>query len=413
MTNGPLYGFRALDLTDEKGVFCGKILTDLGVDVIKVEKPGGDPMRNIPPFYHDETDQEKSLYWFAFNVNKKSITLNLKTGQGQDLFRRLVERVDFVIESFPPGYMDKLGLGYENLKKIDPQIIMTSITFFGQSGPYSGFKASDLVLQSLGVLMHQFGDPDRAPVRISAPQAFMHAGADAAEGTMVAHYYRGATGEGQHIDVSAMESVAWSTHNFLPPWDASKTAVQRTGTSMTASGFKTPNIWKCKDGYVSFTTFGGFVGARNNSALTEWMDGEQMAPGFMKEKDWENWDWNQTTQAELDSIFKAIALFFENHTKEELQEGAIKRDIMLYSVCNPEDMANNVQLRARDFWVNIEDSELSDTITYPGPFAKFSHTPIESWRRAPRIGEHNNDIYVEELGLSKDQFASLKAEGII
>ncbi|MFC1920517.1 CoA transferase, partial [Chloroflexota bacterium] len=115
MVNDLMNIYRALDLSDEKGFLCGKTLADLGVDVIKVEKPGGDPARNIPPFYHDEIDPEKSLYWFAYNTNKRSITLNLESTQGQELFKKLVKKVDFIIESFPPGYMDRLGLGYEVL----------------------------------------------------------------------------------------------------------------------------------------------------------------------------------------------------------------------------------------------------------------------------------------------------------
>jgi crotonobetainyl-CoA:carnitine CoA-transferase CaiB-like acyl-CoA transferase len=137
MTNSIMQGFMALDLTDDKGFLCGNILADLGVDVIKIEKPGGDRSRNIPPFYHDEPDPEKSLYWFAYNANKRGITLNLETKAGRDLFKRTVEKADFVIESFPPGYMAGLGLDYVALSKINPRVIMTSITPFGQSGPDS------------------------------------------------------------------------------------------------------------------------------------------------------------------------------------------------------------------------------------------------------------------------------------
>lgn len=128
--------YRVLDLTDEKGFLCGRILADLGADVIKIESPGGDPSRNTAPFYHDIPHPEKSLFWFAYNANKRGITLNLDTHQGKDIFRRLVKRADFVLESFPPGYMGGLGLGYSSLKKINSRLIFTSITPFGQDGPY-------------------------------------------------------------------------------------------------------------------------------------------------------------------------------------------------------------------------------------------------------------------------------------
>ena len=194
MSNSVMSGFRALDLTDAKGFLCGKILADLGVDMIKIEKPGGDPSRNKPPFYHDIPDPEKSLYWFAYNTNKRGITLDLECDEGQNMFKKLAEKADFVIESFPPGYLAKLGLDYKRLAEINPGIIMTSITDFGQTGPYSNYKGSDLVVQALGLMLSQIGDPDRAPLRISVPQTYMFACAEAAEGTMMAHYYRGSDG---------------------------------------------------------------------------------------------------------------------------------------------------------------------------------------------------------------------------
>jgi len=137
--------YRVLDLTDEKGLLCGKLLGDLGADVIKVERPGGDPARNIGPFYHDETDPEKSLFWFAFNTSKRGIALDIETADGQEVFKRLVQSADSVIESFPPGYMDRLGLGYPALEKVNPGVIMVSITPFGQTGPYKDYKTCDIV----------------------------------------------------------------------------------------------------------------------------------------------------------------------------------------------------------------------------------------------------------------------------
>ncbi|MFC1900339.1 CaiB/BaiF CoA transferase family protein [Chloroflexota bacterium] len=413
MNNGPITGYRALDLTDEKGFLCGKILADLGVDVIKVEKPGGDSARNIPPFYHDEPDPEKSLYWFAFNANKRGITLNLETSMGQVLFKKLAKKVDFVIESFPPGYMTELGLDYASLTEINPKIIVTSITPFGQTGPYANYKASDIVVQALGVLLGQQGDPDRAPVRTTVPQAYMHAGADAAEATLIANYYRGLTGEGQHIDAAAMDSVAWTAGRALPDWDHSKTEIKRRGSLSISSGRQTPAIWMCKDGYIAFTIWGGRPGSRNNQNLTDWMDSEGMAPSFMKEIDWENWDWLEATQAQLDSIVEAVSLFFEAHSGQELQDGAREKGMMLNKICDSADSLNNIQLRSRGFWVDIRHDELNDTIIYPGAFAKFSLTPIGDWKRAPLIGEHNHDIYHEEIGMSVREIDDLKVNGTI
>ena len=128
--------YRVLDMADEKGLLCGKLLGDLGADVVKIEKPGGDPARKLEPFYHDEPDPEKSLFWFALNTSKRGITLDIETADGRGIFKKLVKSADFVIETFPPGYLDGLGLGYPELEKINPGIIMVSITPFGQAGPY-------------------------------------------------------------------------------------------------------------------------------------------------------------------------------------------------------------------------------------------------------------------------------------
>ena len=194
---GMLSPYRVLDLTDEKGFLCGKLLGDLGADVIKVERPGGDPARSIGPFYHDEADPEKSLFWFAFNTSKRGITLDIETAEGQEVFKRLVESADFVIESFPPGYMDQLGLGYSALEEVNPGIIMVSITPFGQTGPYKDYKAPDIVAWAMGGSMYPFGNADRPPVRISHhSQAYLHASGEAAVGAMLALYYRSITGEG-------------------------------------------------------------------------------------------------------------------------------------------------------------------------------------------------------------------------
>ena len=247
-----LKGCRALDLTDEKGFLCGKILADLGVDVIKVERPGGDPSRRIGPFWGDIGDPEKSLYWYAYNSNKRGITLDIETADGKEILRKLAKRSDFVIESFPPGYMEKLGLGYADLKSVNDRIILTSITPFGQNGPYQGYKATDLVLMGMSGLLYLTGDRDRPPVNISMPQACLHAGGDAAVGTLIAYYHRERTGESQQVDISMQQSAAWFQAATIPFYELEGTVLQRAGTFRT--GISAHNIqrqvWPCKDGYV-------------------------------------------------------------------------------------------------------------------------------------------------------------------
>jgi len=230
-----LEGRRALDLTDEKGFLCGKILADLGMEVIKVERPGGDPSRKLGPFWHDEADPEKSLYWFAYNSNKRGITLDIETKDGKRIFEELVRRSDVVIESFKPGYMDDLGLGYAALSKVKKEIILTSITPFGQTGPYRDYEASDIVLMGMAGQLFLTGDSDRPPVSIGIPQACLHAGADAAVGTMIAYHHQRKTGEGQHVDVSLQQSAAWFLAFTIPYWEIDKVILGRVGSFRSSS----------------------------------------------------------------------------------------------------------------------------------------------------------------------------------
>ena len=161
--------YRVLDLCDERGLLAGKILADMGADVVQVEPPGGSPARNVGPFHGDDPNPEKSLVWWAYAAKKRSITLDLENRDGQDLLRKLVAKSDFLIESFAPGYLENLGLDYGQLSAINPRLVMVSITPFGQDGPYSNYQASDIVGMALGGFMYLTGDDDRAPVRISFP----------------------------------------------------------------------------------------------------------------------------------------------------------------------------------------------------------------------------------------------------
>uniref|UniRef100_A0A7C2K610 CoA transferase n=1 Tax=candidate division WOR-3 bacterium TaxID=2052148 RepID=A0A7C2K610_UNCW3 len=411
----PLEGLRALDLTDEKGMLCGKILADLGVEVIKIEKPEGDEARKFPPFYHDEENLEKSLFYLAFNTGKKSITLNLEKEEGRELFKKLVKTADFLIESFDPFFLRKLGLGYDILSQIKPSLVMTSITPFGQEGPYADFKATDLTIQALGVLLSQQGDSDRAPVRTSfVPQAYMHASVDAAEATLIAHYYRVKTGKGQHIDISIMESVLWVAGRDLAFYNAYGTSYKREGPFWTRRGRGTVrSIWECKEGFVAFAIQGGETGAPTNRGIVEWMEEKGIeVPQFMKEKQWESWDFDSTNQEELDRICEVIGAFFKHLTADEIEEKAREKGFLINKVCSVADAFSHPQLEARNFWKRIHYDYLGDDIIYPGGFAKFSLSLIGPTSRAPKIGEHNEIIY-GELGLSKEELILLKSKGVI
>jgi crotonobetainyl-CoA:carnitine CoA-transferase CaiB-like acyl-CoA transferase len=406
---------RVLDLTDGKGFLCGKILADLGADVIKIEKPGGDPSRNIGPFYHEIADPEKNLWWFAYNLNKRGITLDIEKESGRQVFTRLVRTADFVIESFKPGYMDKLGLSYAKLSKINPRIIMTSITPYGETGPYKQFEASDIDVMAMGGLMYITGNPGQAPLRISLPQSFLLASAHGAAASMIAYYYRETSGEGQYVDVSAQECVLWEIANAMPLYELNRNILRRAGSYMSGrwAGTKQRLLWKCKNGYVLFYILGGAFGVKTNRAMVKWMEEENIAPDYLKTFNWDVFDMATQTQEMQDQIEAHIGNLFSLFTKEQLYEQALKRGIMLCPVNTSKDIVENTQLKDRKFWVDIKHPDLSENIQYPGAFARLTETPIAIKRPAPLIGEHNMEIYQKELGLSSSELKKLKDTGVI
>jgi crotonobetainyl-CoA:carnitine CoA-transferase CaiB-like acyl-CoA transferase len=406
---------RVLDLTNGNGYLCGRILAEMGADVIKIEKPGGDQDRNMGPFFQNCQHPEKSLYWFAYNANKRGITLNIESKDGQNILKSLVSKADFVIESFATGYMDELELGYSQLKAINPRMIYTSITPFGNTGPYKDFKGSDLEIMAMSGLMYITGSPDGAPLRISFPQSYLLASAHAAAASMVAYYYRETTGLGQYVDVSAQECVLWEISNAIPLWELNNIILKRAGSYLSGrwQNVKQKLLWRCSDGFVVFYIIGGDFGVKTNRATVAWLQEEGLAPEFLINIDWKAFDMAKQSQESLCEIEAPIAVLFAKYTKEELYREALKRKIMLCPVCTAKDIVENEQLKARDFWVKVDHPELSTSISYPGPFAKLSKTPLTIQKRAPLIGEHNLDIYQKELGLAQCDLALLRQSGVI
>jgi benzylsuccinate CoA-transferase BbsE subunit/naphthyl-2-methylsuccinate CoA transferase subunit len=414
-----LSGYRVLDLTDDKGYYCSKILAELGADVIKIEPPGGDHSRSIGPFYKDTPDPENSLYWWAYNTSKRGVTLNIESTQGKDIFRRLVKTADVVVESSPPGYMDGLGLGYTALGELNPGIVVTSITPFGQTGPYRDWKGPDLVGWALGGQAFTTGDEDRPPCRISFPQAYLHASNHAASGTLAALYYRELSGEGQHVDVSMQEAVVWTLMIVIQFWDMMKFNMFRGGSKRRMGGPVARVLFPCKDGYVSFLIGGGQLASISMPPIIRWMAEEDMLGAFEDKKDWEPKDWSEKvdfwsmTQEELDVQEDSLIRFFANKTKAEIYEEALRRRIILYPASTTEDLADNTQLREREFYVGIEHPELDETVTYVGAPYKMTETPWSISRRAPLIGEHNEEILGNELGFAEEEMRLLKEAGVI
>jgi crotonobetainyl-CoA:carnitine CoA-transferase CaiB-like acyl-CoA transferase len=411
---GMLSPYRVLDLTDARGLLCGKILADLGADVIQVEPPAGNSARRLGPFYHDEVHPERSLFWWAYTGNKRSITLNLTSRDGQALLKRLLKTADFVVESGAPGELATLGLGYEEVAALNPAIIMVSITPFGQDGPYVHYNAPDLVGMGLSGFMYVTGDPDRPPLRVGFPHFYLHGAAAGASGAMLAHVQRLQTGRGQHVDVSCQEAVTRALANAPQSYALEQSVIIRQGSyRQTGNNTYMRITWPCKDGYVNFQFSGGAGAGRSVNSFVRWMADEGMGDAYLESLDFTQLGYGTITQEMLSRVVPPIERFMLAHTKEELFDGAVHRRILLFPVATPRDILENPQLAARQYYQHATHPDLGTPVTFLGPFVQASATPLQRRRLPPKLGEHNSDIYVDELGLSRQQLAQLRQAGAL
>ena len=407
--------YRVLDLTDECGLLCGKILADMGADVVQVEHPAGNTARRIAPFYNDDPHPEKSLFWWSYSSNKRSITLNLASVDGRELFKQLVATAHFLIESFPPGHMKELGLGYDTLMAINPGLVMVSITPFGQDGPYAYYHASDLSGTAMGGLIYLTGDSDRPPVRIGFPQFYLLGSAGAAVGAMIAHTYRSISGKGQHVDVSCQQAVAKSLSQAPQSWDVEGVMIKRMGIyRMQGAHLMRRTTWQCSDGYINFWLSGGTSGATSVRSLLAWMDADGMKSEELENVSWEELEYGGGSPELTAMMNPPMELFFMSHTKKELTEGAIQKRILLFPVNTPRDILEDPQLKARKYFQELSIDGVDSPILHLGPFIKDREGSRVGLRMAaPKVGEHNQDIYVGELGLTLGEMVTLRAAGVV
>jgi crotonobetainyl-CoA:carnitine CoA-transferase CaiB-like acyl-CoA transferase len=406
--------YRVLDLTDERGLLCGKILADLGADVLQIEPPGGSSARRVAPFYSDEPHPDHSLCWWAYGANKRSITLDVACADGRALFERLAATAHFVLESGRPGELAARGLGYERLAEINPELIVVSITPFGQTGPYATYLASDLVGMGLGGFMYVTGDPDRPPVRVGFPHFYLHGSAAAATGAMLAHAHRVSTGQGQHVDVSCQESVARALANSLASYAIEGAVIVRQGSyRQTGANTFMRITWPCKDGFVNFQFSGGASSGQSVNNFVRWMADEGMPDEYMLSLDFKAMGYGVITSETMDRIVPPVSKFLMERTKQQLFEGAIERRILLYPVSTLGDILESPQLEARDFFTLVVSAELAGVVTLLGPFARSSAAPVKAGALPPRLGQHNADVYRGELGLTTGDLTRLAGAGVI
>lgn len=399
--------YRVLDLTDESGFLCGKILADLGADVIKLEPPGGDPARRF---------DDRSLYWTSHNAGKRSITLNLDRPGARDMLRKLAARADFLINTFPPEFLERCDLGFESLRKINPRIVVVSITPFGQTGPYSNYKGSDLIAMAMSGLMSLIGEAGQMPLRVTLPQSPMWAGMYATGGALIAHYYRETSGVGQNVDASLQSCLLWALANGPAFWATNRTNPTRDGghiTGRSMSGARMRAIYECKDGYLNFIIYGGRAGRRSNEALVQWLAEHGLATESLLKKDWNQFGIETSTQEEIDEIERPMEKLFKLYTKAQFLEEAFNREMLGYPVASAHDILQDPHLGDREFWWPVDESHFGMPIKFPGLFARFSEVPSPGFRAAASVGQHNCEIYESELGLSAGDIVRLHEENVI
>ena len=384
---------RVLDLTDEQGFLAGKILGDLGADVVKVEPPGGHRARRSGPFSGGAAGPERSLLWASYNTSKRGIVLDLARDAGRADFFKLAEAADVLLETASPGALDAVGLGAEELRRRNPRLVYCAITPFGQTGPRAHFQGSDLVVVAMGGNAAMTGDPDRAPLRCTFPTSHYHACAEGALAVVMALWNRERTGRGEFVDVSMQECQLgtllsavgqYALHNRLP---------RRTG----ARTGRTREIWPAKDGFVSFGLRGGRARAANLAATVECMAECGMAPEWLRAMDWARYDPGSLSDPELARLEEAFGAFFRTKTMRELYAEALRRRILLAPCNDARELLDHPQLRSRSFFTELEIADESARIEHPAFFVRSSAHELRVRRRAPRLGEHQVEVAQEWL----------------
>jgi benzylsuccinate CoA-transferase BbsE subunit len=404
-----LDGLRVLDLSNRFGHYAGKLLADMGAEVILIEKPlVGNAIRKKPPFIDDRVNSEFGIPHFYFNTNKRSITLDIRSRQGKAIFLNLVKTADIVLEDDAPQYWHQWGLDFESLQALNPKLIMTSITPFGQTGPYANYAADDLTLLALGGLLNIMGFEDIEPTQAAGEQAYAMGCMFGAVGTMLAVLEAQHSQLGQHVDVSIQESVTMALENSAQSYDLEKKIRVRSGNSQRYAG---SGIFKCLDGFV-YVFAGGMAASRFWNNLVEWFELEGVAGAHeLASPKWQDLQYMHSEEGK--QLFELIFTSFANDkTMAYLYETAQSRRIPLCPVNDSQSILSNQQLMARSFFQTVLHEHSGQMITMPGAPYLLSQTPWSLRNPAPSLGQDNSLIF-KELGLSEQEILSLSASGVI
>ncbi len=419
-----LEGIRIIEIASERGALAGKLLADMGADVVTIEPPGGSSMRGYAPFADDDPDPEKSLYWWHYNTSKRGVTLDLERARGRELFLQLVATADAVLECEDPGRMAALGLDYPDLAKAKPDVIVVSLTPFGRDTAKPDAQATDLTVLAGGGPVWSCGYDDHSipPIRGGGNQGYNTGAHYAALSLLTALLYRGVSGEGQHIDVSLHAAANTTTEMASYFWLVAQEEVQRqTGRhAMTMMTMATQS--QCADGRHVTTGVPPrwpHEYARLHAWLRELGLADQFPEAIFLEQGAEKELIDISLVGEDDEVTaivgagrEALVLIAENVSAYDFFIGAQECGLAVGAIYAPEEALEDPHLKARGFPVPVEHPELGRTITYPGAPYKFEKSPWRISRRAPTLGEHNDEV-LGELGLTAGEHATLRTNGVV
>ena len=393
-----LEGVRVLDLG--RGIsapYCARLLADYGADVVKVERPPeGDPARRMGPFPGDVPHPEKSGLYLHLNMNKRGVTLDLEVPGGGAILEELVRTADLLVENFPPSFLPSIGLAYEDLRRVNPRLVMVSVTPFGQTGPYRDHLATEMGVFAMSGRMYTHGLPDEEPLRYAPDISWFQAGATAAVPAMAALLAAQASGRGEHVDVSAMEALAGNVDNRPLFYEYSGLKAERG----TWPGGYPQGAYPCGDGYVVFGVgydrfFDRLCGAMGMPELGK-------DPRFA------------TLRARMDNLdeFEPVFLgWMLERTRKEVFETCQAAGVLCSPILDPGEMMEDPQMVARGYFRQVEHPE-AGTLTYPGPAFDMAGS-LSRWRPAPLLGQHNAEVYCGELGYSREDLVQLRYAGVI
>lgn len=403
---------RVLEIAGAAGQYCGKLFAGLGADVILVEPPGGANIRNCAPYASlppdADADTVRSLAFAYFNSGKRSVTLDLSKPDGQALLRRLAAQADMVIDSGQPGALAALGCGYEALSQANPALVMTSITPFGQTGPYSAYLADDLVCLAAGGFLYLGGYPDSPPMGAYGGQAHLGGSMFGAVAAMLALTHAEATGQGEHVDVSMQECMVLAMENAVQFYDLEGTIRKRTAGVQRFAG---TGVYECSDGHI-YMMAGGIGANRFWGRTIEWLT-EEGVPGIERllGGQWQETDYLQSDEAK--QIFMEVfGDWARHHSKAYLYSEGQNRHVPVAAINAVDDLIASQQLAARNYFMTLDQPGWPRPGRMPGAPYQLERTPWRAGAPAPLAGQHNAEVYGAR-GVAADDLARLVAQGVV